>query len=217
MGRATRRTAQEPRGNAEVVRPAVFQGDDAQLVKALRGGSREARARLFDRHAPRVKRILTRLLGHHDELADVLHDVFVQALRDIHKLKDPNALRAWLTRIAVFTARGRIRKASRRRWLRLLPPERLPEMEAPARGDDVGEALRATYAVLMELSADERVALALRFIEGMELKQVAAACDVSLATIKRRLRRAEARFVDSAKQHPVLQTWLREGTRWGEQ
>ncbi len=206
----------EPCGTAEVVRPDVFQGDDTQLVESLRTGSREARARLFDRHAPHVRRILIRLLGHQDELADVLHDVFVQALRDIGKLREPRALKAWLTRIAVFTARGRIRKASRRRWLRLLPPEQLPEMEAPARGDDVGEALRATYAVLTQLSADERVAFSLRFIEGMELKQVAAACDVSLATIKRRLRRAETRFVDIAGQHPVLRSWLEEGTRWGE-
>ncbi|MEZ4298352.1 MAG: sigma-70 region 4 domain-containing protein [Polyangiaceae bacterium] len=65
-------------------------------------------------------------------------------------------------------------------------------------------ALEATYAVLGELPADERIAFALRFIEGMELTEVAASCGVSLATVKRRIGRAEGRSVEKARQHPIL-------------
>jgi RNA polymerase sigma-70 factor (ECF subfamily) len=79
----------------------------------------------------------------------------------------------------------------------------------------VRDALRATYAALDALPADERVAFALRFIDGMELTEVAAACETSLATIKRRLARAEDRFEAEARKHPALEAWIDGGTRWG--
>ena len=82
-------------------------------------------------------------------------------------------------------------------------------------GDASGsEALRATYAVLEKLPADERIAFALRFVEGLELTQVAEACAVSLATIKRRLAKAEARFLALAGRQPALEPWLSGGGRW---
>jgi RNA polymerase sigma-70 factor (ECF subfamily) len=48
----------------------------------------------------------------------------------------------------------------------------------------------------------------------MQLTEVAAACRVSLATIKRRLARAEKRFVEAAKDHPALRERLAHGGRW---
>ena len=61
---------------------------------------------------------------------------------------------------------------------------------------------------------DERVAFVLRYVEGMDLGQVAETCRVSLSTIKRRLARAEGRFARAAKRDEVLTTWLEEGGRW---
>jgi RNA polymerase sigma-70 factor (ECF subfamily) len=51
----------------------------------------------------------------------------------------------------------------------------------------------------------------------MQLTEVAAACRVSLATVKRRLARAEKRFVDAAKDHPALSERLAHGGRWETQ
>src|SRR5512138_2383950 len=76
------------------------------------------------------------------------------------------------------------------------------------------EAVRATYRVLDTLPDDERMAFSLRFISEMQLTEVAAACRVSLATVKRRLARAEKRFVEAAKDHPALRERLAHGGRW---
>ena len=57
-------------------------------------------------------------------------------------------------------------------------------------------------SILDRLPVDERLAFALRYINGLELVAVAAACDVSLATVKRRLQRAERSFVAAAKRRP---------------
>jgi RNA polymerase sigma-70 factor (ECF subfamily) len=119
--------------------------------------------------------------------------------------------------IAVHAARSWITRKKRLRWLWFLPTEELPQVPASAASGEVLQALLATYAVLDALPVDERIAFALRFIDGMELTEVAAACETSLATIKRRLARAGASFEAEARKQPVLEAWLEGGSRWGNQ
>ena len=61
------------------------------------------------RYLPRVERIVAGALGPDTELDDVVHDVFVRALEGVGALKDPGALAGWLSTLAVFTAREKIR------------------------------------------------------------------------------------------------------------
>lgn len=195
----------------------AFAGDDAALVHGFRRGDPGARAALYDRHADHVHRVLYRILGFHPDLADLHHDVFVRALGSLPRLEDPGALKGWLTMIAVHVAHTAITRRKRRSWLWFLPGDELPEVEANAASGEVLDALRATYAVLDTLPAEERIAFALRFIDGMELTEVAAACATSLATIKRRLGRAGERFAAEARKQPALEAWLDGGSRWGSQ
>lgn len=197
------------------MRVLPFPGDDAALVAAMRAGNASAVAAFHDRHERLVTHLLVRVLGAEPDLADLRHDVFVRALAGLHELKDPAALRSWLTSVTVFTARSHILRRSRRRWLRFLPWTDVPEVPAPAATGEVVGALRATYALLERMPADERIVFSLRFIEGFELTEVASACRVSLATVKRRITRAEERFLAMAREHPVLAEWVEGGTRWG--
>jgi RNA polymerase sigma-70 factor (ECF subfamily) len=206
--------ARDEGGPAEVVALDPFVADQ-KLLDALRAGDARAKAALFDRHAAHVERVLVRLLGFDTELADVMQDVFVEALGSIHEVREARALKAWLTSIAVFTARRKIRSRVRRSWLRFFAPESLPEPESPhGEGSDEREAVERTYRILDRLAPDERIAFALRLIDGMELTEVARACQVSLATIKRRIARAEEQFRQHAQQDPVLREWVEGGERW---
>jgi RNA polymerase sigma-70 factor (ECF subfamily) len=203
-------------GGASARPPSLVQDDDTSLVSALLRGDPAARAELFDRHAPYAQRVLARILGHDTEIADLLHEVFARALAQMDRLDDPAALRGWITSIAVFTAREHIRRNMRGRWLRYFANEDLPEVAVASADEEVREALRKTYAVLDRLGIDDRIAFSLRFIEGLDLGDVAAACGVSLNTIKRRLARAEKRFVALARREPALHDWLERGTRCQE-
>lgn len=182
---------------------------DELLVLSLRAHHPDAGTQLFDRYAPHVRRVLVRVMGPDTEILDLVHDVFVTALESVNRLIDPKALRAWLTQIAVFTARARIRRRVRGRILRFLPFSELPEPELPPADFEASEAMQAVYRVLHTLDTDERIAFALRFVAGMELTEVAASCGVSLATIKRRLSRAQVRFAGLAEKEPALAEWLR--------
>lgn len=197
--------------------PMAFTGDDAALVAALREQHPGAKAAFFHRHAAYVERVVTRVIGFDRELADILQDVFLNALSSLHTLKDARALKPWLAQVAALTARKVLRSRSRRHWLRLFTDqEDERRAERPVASADLGtlRALHAVYAILEELPADEHIAFALRFIEGMELTEVASACRVSLATVKRRLQRAEKRFLEKAEGRPELGEWLKGGGRW---
>lgn len=188
--------------------------DDRALLADLHDGSPGASLRLFDRFSPAVERTLVRILGGDAEVAALLNEVFLRALRRIDRVVDAEALGAWLTRIAVFTAREHIRAKRRRRWLVFLPPEEIPEpisVEAPT---EIRETVTRLYRALDALTVDERLTFSLRYIEQMELAEVARACDVSLATAKRRLLRAEGRFLAMSRRDPLLSGWLEGGAPW---
>jgi RNA polymerase sigma-70 factor (ECF subfamily) len=206
----TPRTARPAIAPKRVLELPIGESDIA-LVAALRAGRVDAGRILFERYGRDVERVLFRVLGPDVELGDLLHDVFVAALTSIDQVREPSALRGWLTGIAVRKARKCIVKRRRWRIIQFFAPTEMPEGEARVAPLEVSEALRCTYEALNRLPADERLAFALRHIDGMELTAVAAACGVSLATIKRRLTRAQRTFVRMAADHDALAPWLERG------
>ena len=197
-----------------MVSPLKFVGDEAALIEALEARHPGAVALFYDRHAPHVLRSLRAALGSDSEIPDLLQEVFIRALDRIGEVEDRERLRAWLGTIAIFVARAHIRRKVRRRWLGLLSPERTNPHHVEPPSSEARFALREIYAVLEQLPVNDRLAFALRFIEGMTLSDAAEASRVSLATFKRRLSRAERQFLAAAAKRPLLEPWLKDGTRW---
>jgi RNA polymerase sigma-70 factor (ECF subfamily) len=199
-----------------VVRPLPAVRDETALLEGLRAGEPWAKAALFERHAPHVQRLLRKILGPSPslEVPDLIHDVFVRALASIDQLREPGAMLAWMQAITTRTAYRALQVQRARRWLRFWEPLDLAPISAPAVDSEVLDAYRRTYAVLERMPAAERIVFALRYIDGMELLPIAIACEISLATVKRRLARAEQRFASAARRDAVLRTWLAEGNRW---
>jgi RNA polymerase sigma-70 factor, ECF subfamily len=185
---------------------------DAALVACLRSDPERGQLVLFDRYAGDVERVLLRLLGSDPDVTDLLHDVFITAMTSIRTLRDESALRSWLVGIAVHTARHRIRRRRFLRLVRFMAPEDLPDCAATTPSQDVSDALRLTYRLLSRLSTEDRIAFTLRKIDGMSVSAIAEATGVSMATVKRRVARAERDFVAQARQHEALRVWLEQGT-----
>jgi RNA polymerase sigma-70 factor, ECF subfamily len=167
---------------------------DAALVVAARAGEAWAQEALFVRHAGRVLGLAQRMLGGTDEADDLVQDSFVQALGRLERLDNPQAFSAWLTTLVIHMAQKRLRRRRMLARLGLRPSEPIdPDaLIAPNTPPDVAVELSAIYSVLSTLRAEERIALVLRRIEGMELVEVAEHMRLSLATVKRRLAAAES-------------------------
>ena len=198
----------------DVIKPLRFQGDDNSLVVALKAKHPGAMEALYDRYGAHVQRVLVRVLGFDFELSDLLHEVFIEAFTNIDSIRDGSRLRAWMTTLAVYTARQRIRRRSRRRVFWVHDETLVTDMPSKGTSHEEREALKLTYKVLDAMPVDERIPFTLRYIEGMDLGEVAESCDVSVSTIKRRLNRAQTRFTAIAYRQPVLKEWIERGDRW---
>lgn len=166
---------------------------DAALVAAARAGENWASEALFRRHARMALGLAYRLLPRDVEVDDVVQDSFVYALQRLDSLQNPQAFAAWLGSIVVRTVSKRLRR--RRLLTRLglraresIDPDQVIGASAPA---EVRVALKRVYAIVEELPAEQRVALVLRRVDGLEIPQIAEAMGLSSSTVKRRLKAAE--------------------------
>lgn len=163
---------------------------------AARAGELWAQEALFQRYARMVLALSQRILAGRDDADDLAQDAFIHAFTRLDSLNNPQAFQAWLRSIVVRTASKRLRRQRllTRLGLRRSEPIEPDSVIAPEAPPEVAVELRGVYALVERLPAEERVALVLRRVEGMELLEIAAEMKLSLATVKRRLAAAEARL-----------------------
>jgi RNA polymerase sigma-70 factor (ECF subfamily) len=167
-----------------------------------------AAAAFHQRYVKRISGMLYRILGPDPELADVLQDCFVRVLGSIEQLREPSALDGWVMGVTVLTAKTHLQRRVRRSWLRLWPNDDPPEASCEDVEPSTREALRVTYRVLDRLSVDERLVFVLRHNEQLTVAQIGEQLSMSASTVKRRLARAEQRFLSLAQKEPALSGWL---------
>ncbi|MEM9191145.1 MAG: RNA polymerase sigma factor [Myxococcota bacterium] len=182
---------------------------DAEVVVAAQRGDRHALRVLYERHAPTFQRVVRRIIGE-SESADALQESFAAIFRNIRRLRDPERFAAWAMTIVVNTARAQLRRRRARRWLSFPGDSEVPELPVSTPLDP-REALRRCLRLLDRLPTDERIAFSLAHLEGMELADAAGAMGISLATYKRRLRRARERMEVLAQQDPSLRAFVTPG------
>jgi RNA polymerase sigma-70 factor, ECF subfamily len=157
-----------------------------------------------------VRRILLHTLGPRLDLADLVQDVFVNVLGSVRSLRDAGALRSWLFQVTVRTARKNLRSSSRRWWLKLWPEgDELDLQPAVMLEENASDAVQATFRILSGMAAEDRLVFSLRYVSGLDLLEMAEACEMSLSTLKRRLSRAEQRFYSEARRDDTLRAWTR--------
>lgn len=178
---------------------------DEALVALLARGEMAASGILYRRHAGFAFNLAVRIAGSASDAEDVVHDAFLRAFGHLDSLRNPRAFRSWLGSIVVHGMRSRLRRA---RLIRLFglgragDPVDLDSVVSPQAPTSSRAELAQIYALLRTMAPDDRIAWTLRYVEKHDLKETAALCDCSLATVKRRILRAqrymETHFVDSS-------------------
>jgi len=132
---------------------------------------------------------IVKLLGNEDAALDVLQEVWVKVFRTIHALRAPEALRAWLYRVARGTALNRVRDDSTRAHAE----GALDEAEGawPADPGPSPEAVLDVHAALDRLDRRHREVLILLFREGLTIDEIARIVGVPPGTVKSRIHHAK--------------------------
>lgn len=159
-----------------------------ELVARAKDGDRYAFADLYRAYMPTVYKFLYYRMGNNRTVAeDMTAEVFLRALRKIADFNWTGAdFGSWLLRIARNLVLDNA-KSSRAR-LEILNDEMPEEASGGGRSTEAAvlENIRneSVYGAIRKLSPDQRDVITMRFIQGMDVSQVATAMNKKEGTIR---------------------------------
>jgi RNA polymerase sigma-70 factor (ECF subfamily) len=164
--------------------------DQRDLIERAKRGDHDAFADLLDVRLARLD-AAARLILRDAELArDAVQEAMIRAWRNLPALRDPDRFDAWLQRLLANACLDLVRRRKRR----VIEVELLPIDMAPAT-HDVASALADRQLLdeaLAGLSPAHRAVVALHYLLGMPLPEVAASLGIPIGTAKSRLHYALA-------------------------
>ena len=175
---------------------------DDQLVRATLTGDLQAFGQLVERHRDLVLRVAARIVGD-DDAEDIAQDAFLRAYHRLERWRGDGPFRTWLLHIAHNSALDAL---SARRIASVPLDESAHEVpdaaeRTPAARLESAERLRRLDVKLKALSHQHRTVLVLRDIEGLSYDEIATVADMPLGSVKARLHRARAEFIDALRRN----------------
>jgi len=175
--------------------------DQRKRVERARRGDHDAFAELVDLRLARLD-AAARLILRDPELArDAVQEALIRAWRDLPGLRDPDRFEGWLHRLTVNACLDLLRRRRRRAIEIELTPIDIPS------GADIAGALADRDLVdqaLGRLDPGHRAVVAMHYLLGMPLSDVAVSLGIPHGTAKSRLHYALAAMRASVTADPDL-------------
>lgn len=163
---------------------------DEDLMLAVGRGDLDAFDRIVQRHQGEAWRVAYRFTGDASEAEDLAQEAFLRILDAARRYKPTATFRTYLYRVLTRLCIDHHRKK------RPVPAEPLPtaEDDAPAPPAQASQTERdeLIQAALNSLPADYRVAVVLRYFEGLGGAEMAEATGRSVKSVERLLARARS-------------------------
>lgn len=185
--------------------------NETGLIAASKKGDTAAFNQLVWAYQERAYNLAYRMLGDRDLAADATQEAFLSAYRAIDGFRG-GSFRAWILRIVSNACYDHLRHKQRRPTASLdalyAVPEEYPV--APSVGDGPEDQVlrkelwETVGAGLLTLPPDQREAVILRDIQGLDYGEIAQVTRASLGTVKSRISRGRARLRDYLRQYPEL-------------
>lgn len=151
---------------------------------------------VFMRHRAQIFRFLLSLLRDRDVAETMTQECFLRAYRAWPSFRQESNALTWLMRIAVNLTRDYWRNRKLQFWKRAAAvdvhevSDWLPSPGAdPERRAAMRQQIEEVWRIVDELSPRQRTVFLLRFVEEMELSEIAEATGLNLGTVKSHLSR----------------------------
>lgn len=163
------------------------------LVLRVQTGGEGAFQQLVTQYERRLLYYLHRILGSETDRADVLQEIWIRVFLKINTLRTPEAFRTWLYKIAHDVAVSQLRQSQRREFMSMTD-EQLDDVAETSEWNELEllEHAALVHEALGQLSLPHREVLTLRFLEGLELAELADVVGCSVGTVKSRLHYAKS-------------------------
>lgn len=168
----------------------VLERSESELLAACRRGESDGFRELFELYKDKVYSVALRFAGQPAEAMDITQDTFLKLFSSLRDFRGDSRLETWIYRLVVNRCLDERRRS--RRWLPLGDGFR---STLRASGDSLADVLRdekngRVQAAVDRLAPDLRIAVVLRYTEGMSYDQIAEVLGCAPGTVASRLHRA---------------------------
>jgi RNA polymerase sigma-70 factor (ECF subfamily) len=159
---------------------------DSALIGRFLRGDEEAFRELYRRHTPRLRMIITRLLGatRRVDVDDVVQETWLAGCRGIHRYAGDAQFSTWLTTIGIRSAYSRFGRAAELE-MELFDDFPAPSGAGPASAIDLERALN-------RLPDRQRAVVVLHDIEGFTHEEIGRHLGIASGTAKATLSHARS-------------------------
>ena len=178
--------------------------DEQALIAAATSGNLDAFNQLVIHYQKLAYHVAYRILSDADASADATQDAFLRAYKALRQYRG-GSFKAWLLRIVTNLCYDQLRVKQRRPTASLeallvtdpapgtLFVDRAEPPEAYAERQELGQAIQTC---INNLPPDQRTALTLCDVVGMNYQEISETTQVSLGTVKSRISRARNKLRD---------------------
>ena len=154
-------------------------------------------AELFQAHHQGLYRLARRMSGSADEARDLVQDTFVRAARAIGSVPAGEAgEKAWLMRVLINICRDGWREQARTRRRQAEAP---PRTEASAHPERAFIAHDTVWRALQQLPPRQRAAIVMYELDGVGIREIAAALGVTAVTVRWHLSRGRRQLAKTIR------------------
>jgi RNA polymerase sigma-70 factor (ECF subfamily) len=171
-------------------------GDDASTERA---DLEEMLDRIYESHVADVHRWVRRLTGPRQDVEDLVHEVFLVAMRRRGEFRGEGKVSTWLFRITALVVKDRRQRERSRHGLFARHSEDMgkahPPVVTPLEDFERQEQVGRLYAALDRLPDRYRTPIILYELEGLATAEVAELLGVSSGALWVRLHRGRSRLL----------------------
>jgi RNA polymerase sigma-70 factor (ECF subfamily) len=185
---------------------------EAKLIAAAKSGHDAAFGLLCERHEEMILRVTFRITRNREDAEDAVQDSFMSAFVHLTNFDERSRFGTWLTRIAINSALGQLRKKrgireipmdepspSQESWPHLEIPDRAPNPEENCR---IQERREIVGTAIGRLRPRSRRVVEVHQLGGFSVKETAKILGISIAAAKARMFHARA----SLRRMPMLRS-----------
>ncbi len=172
-----------------------------QLSKELLDGSHAALSAFVKEWERSILNIAYRIVGQIADAEDIRQDVLLKIISKPLSLTSAHNIGAWIRRCTINEAVSWLRKAKRRRQIASALPDDFPSPFFEDRNSS-DEQLRL-WTMLSEIDPNVRALLALRFDEGLTVREIGEVVCLPTSTVHSQLQSAIKQLRANLNIHPT--------------